>query len=787
MFFNHRFVVIARYILFVLFLIVLIVSISGIENAKLLLLFYVLFLVNEFFVYLRLNKMRPLKKVSQVDEQSIDLALFYRPRLVADRAHNAYDMIESFLSAPDISFIARKIDGEFHLGKTDLTVDEVKKRALQLVNHINGKYITHLDLFTAYMLLTEHITNLLRNADMTLEDLVNIYYWARNAYEVDAKNKPYQSEFYGDGAFDFFIYGWNAELKKYATSITSQVLSAKHPPTVIGRAKEYEELLVNLSKVEEANVLLVGDPGTGKTSLVEYFAYNAHLGRVPGNLAHWHVYELAVDRLLAGVENRGELTDRLVYLIAEISHSGNVILFIQNIENIFGAGGFDFDLSGVLYQYLEKRSIQIIGTTTQGAYKTYIAPHESTASVFSVIDFPEPDRDTALFMLFEKMGEIEKQYKLDLTYPAVKTLVALSDSYLPDRRLPGKAISVLLDIATSVTLKNKRERVITKEDVEAHITQKTHILVGEPTSDEKQLLLQLEEKMHERVISQDAAVVAIAKAMRRVRSGFARKNRPIASFLFLGPTGVGKTETAKALAQLYFGDEEAMIRLDMSEYQMQDSLPKLLGESVGGQYAEHSFVEKIRTRPFSLVLLDEFEKAHPQILNLFLQVLEDGRLTDNKGITVSFQNTIIIATSNAGSEFIRQHEQDLANIDSFKKTLLDTLLSQHTFSPELVNRFDDVVVFKPLTQENLKQIAVLLLQSAFLPLQEKHITVNFDTKLIDKMIAESYDPQFGARNIRRYIDSNISDFVSQLILNNQIDKGSTITLSVDSNGQIGVL
>ncbi|HRN96028.1 MAG TPA: ATP-dependent Clp protease ATP-binding subunit [Candidatus Levybacteria bacterium] len=784
-FFNRGIVVLLRYALFFASSLVIFLSISDLQSAKLILIGYVGFLVNELFIHIRLNKMRPRKTVDMVSLDTVEAAMFFRTQSLYDRSANGFALVNKMAHYPENVFLLHKINGNKQVPEVSLSKKDVLVKAYALVKSVKGKYISPLDIFAAYILLAENEKHMLQSGEMDEQDFVNIYYWARNAYKVDEKNAPLKLLFYGDGAFDFFIYGWSTELKKYALNITNTVLSQKHPPRVIGRSSEYEELLVALNKAGSRNVLLVGDPGTGKTSLVEYFAYNSHMGHVPGGVSHMQVYELFIDRLLAGVSERGELEDRLVTVIDEVLHAGNVILLIQNIENIFGAGGFDFDISGVLYKYLKNGGITIIGTTTQTAYKTHIASHEAIATVFTTIQFPEPDPTSALFMLFERIGDIERQYRCEITYSAVKSLIDLSSSYLTDRYLPGKAITLLESIATAHNLHGKNN-YITKEKVEEYITSQTHILLGEPTKEEKQLLLHLEDELHKRVVSQPRAVEVIASAMRRVRSGMKTEKRPIAVFLFLGPTGVGKTETAKALAEVYFGNTDHMIRLDMSEYQTQDSLGKLLGESVGSTYSEHAFTEVVSQNPFSLILLDEFEKAHPQILNLFLQVFEDGRLTDNKGRTISFQNTIIIATSNAGSEYIRQHTTQTNDHAAFTKQLLDVVMQAHIYTPELINRFDEVVVFHQLTKESLQAVAKLLLQEALAPLEDKKIFISFDESLVTKVVNDSYDEQFGARSIRRYIASTVSEFVSQQILKDTFTKGSHVTLSVDSNGSITV-
>ncbi len=307
--------------------------------------------------------------------------------------------------------------------------------------------------------------------------------------------------------------------------------------------------------------------------------------------------------------------------------------------------------------------------------------------------------------------------------------------------------------------------------------------LAKPNTDEKKVLLSLEDDMHKRVIGQDEAITAVAKSIRRLRSGFTQHKRPISVFLFLGPTGVGKTETAKALSSLYFGDEANMIRLDMSEYQTQNEVERLLGGIPGGEEIENSLPEQVRLHPFSLILLDEFEKAHPHILDIFLQVFEDGRLTDNQGKTVSFKNTIIIATSNAGSEEIREMIGAGKTSADIKNVLVEDLLKSGQFKPELLNRFDDVIIFKPLTIEEASQIAKLILAEALKSLEDDQIFVSFDDKVVDKVVKESFDQEAGARNMRRYVGSSVEDYISKLILEDKLVNGAHVTLSVDESGE----
>ena len=397
----------------------------------------------------------------------------------------------------------------------------------------------------------------------------------------------------------------------------------------------------------------------------------------------------------------------------------------------------------------------------------------------------EPSPEVALKMIFQKTEEIEDKNKVKLSYKATIAAVKYADKFDPNGALPGTAVELLNEAANSVYLSKNKDKIVLEEDILEKVEQKSHIPIGSPGAEEKMLLLNLESEMHKFIIGQDEAIRQVSEAIRRIRAGVTRE-KPI-SFLFLGPTGVGKTETAKTLARIYFGKVHQMIRLDMSEYSEGDSLKRLLGSMPGEEEMPGELIDKILDSPFSLVLLDEFEKASSNILNLFLQVLDDGRLTDNKGKTVSFTNAIIIATSNAASEFIREEVNKGTPMDKkFAQNLLEFLQTKEIFKPELLNRFDGIIVFKPLGQNEVQQVTQILLKELSEKILEQDITVSFDEKLIDKIIKEGFDEQFGARPINRYIQDNIEDLLAQKILKDEIKRGSKISISVDQNNNITI-
>jgi len=726
--------------------------------------------LHEAVIYFHINRSFPQVKVQEA-ENPLD-AVLYSQRLQLE-----YAGIENFLKDKEAKFILEKL-GVAILKPEDIEEKLLLEKAKQLAIDAKAAYISASDIFSAYLLLTEEKTKLLLQKEITANDLFEILLWSRETFKPDVK-KDVSMHFSGYGVFDFFVYGWDAQLKEYAYDVTYEALS-KRQVEINGREHEFSQMTEVLSKSSVNNVLLIGDVGVGKSSLVIKLAQKSYQD-VQFVLGHRKVYELFVDRLIAGVSTASDLEVRLGLLLSEIQHAGNVIVFIQNIENIFGGGGFGFDMSGVLFSYLKNGGIQIIGSTTPAAYKTIIQKKESIMNLFETIRLEEPDRNELFKMIASHVSFLQQEYGVHISYKAVHETIDLSSTYLPDHVLPGKAINLLQDVCSRARLEGVF--LVDKDDVLKVVQEKTHIILEKPNQDEKKVLLSLEDELHKRIIGQDEAVTAVSKSIRRLRSGFSQHKRPISVFLFLGPTGVGKTETAKALADLYFGDEKAMIRLDMSEYQTQDEVNRLLGGAVGAEELTSSFTEEVRLHPFSLVLLDEFEKAHPHILDLFLQIFEDGRLTDNQGRTVSFTNTIIIATSNAGSEQIREFVSSGKKIEEFKDPLVQFLLQNNIYKPELLNRFDDVIIFKPLEVEEAKKIASLILASSLKTLENDQIYLSFDDKVITKIVNESYDQEAGARNMRRYIGSHVEDFVSKLILEDKIIKGEHKTLSIDERNE----
>lgn len=674
---------------------------------------------------------------------------------------------------------------------TDIQTKILATSAFEVTKTFHGKYITTFDIFIAYLILTEPQEKLMFAKQLKSDDMNNLVNWIRYKYSEEENPPKKRLQFTGGGLGESLISGWTPESKKYIKNFTDTALA--HKAMIIGREVEFKNILEGLLRAENNNVLLVGNTGCGKENLVKAFAYHSFEGNIGHTLNYHRVMELMVGAFIAGTSNRNDLETRLQTLIAEISHANDIILYIPDFQNLMGATAYNLDISGALMPYLHSGNLPVIATISTGNYKTYI-DRNPIKDVFSVIEFKDPDKNTAMQMVMDKTDEIEAKSKVIISYRAIASAVELADRFFQDKALPGSAIDLLGKTANKVSLSDAlnfdhtNKKIVLEEHVVKFIEDTVHVAIGMPDQKEINVLLHLEDKLHERIIDQVGAVSAIAEAMRRARSGITTSQRPI-SFLFLGPTGVGKTETTKALADLYYGGERNMIRLDMSEYTDEIGMRRLLGAPPGEGNERGELTDKIRDMPASLVLLDEFEKAHPKIHNLFLQVLDDGRLTDNKGVTVSFRNAIIIATSNAGSEFIREEVEKGTPVDKkFHTKLLDYLQTNKIFKPELLNRFDDVITFKPLGAAEVKQVINLILGKIIQDLSKQDIKLSFDEAVIEKIATEGFDRDFGARPLRRYIQDNIEDVIAKRKLTGEIIRGKSVNIGIDgaSNIQLSI-
>lgn len=740
------------------------------------------FLIGETLYHFKVMKIKPQITVQQNNGHDISSSFTLQAIDAFFFAPSSAGVIKALLQKSSVQFILHKANIQpSELQFFDVGKENIAKKAFDIVKALDGQFVTQMDIVVAYFLLTEQQTQLLLKKNLKPEELLHILYWARFEYPQEEHPPKLHVTFWGEGFADDWVSGWTTETKKYIVDITAQVI--KERPSLLGRSQEFQELVSTLMKPAKNNALLIGDTGTGKTSLVHALALNSALGRLRGNLYHKRVYELMIGQLLAGVTGGGELETRLQTILQELTHAGNIILYISDVENIVGASTFHVDLSGALVPFLKDGKMPTIATVTPGACKQFIEPLPVFKDMFEQIRLEEPDTNESTQMLLEKANDIEETSHVTITFKAVLKAIELAQRFMQDRALPGSAVTLL----TSIVAGKPQGSVIDAADIVTKIEEKTHGAIAAPKEQEASLLLNLESKLQERIIGQEEAVGAIAQAIRRLRSGVTTQTRPI-SFLFLGPTGVGKTETAKALSDVYFGGQNKAIVLDMSEYTGVDALNRLLGAAPGEGNEKGELTEKVYEHPFSLVLLDEFEKAHPDVLNLFLQVLEEGRLTDNKGRRISFANTIIIATSNGGALYIQDQLQQGKKLDSnFQQGLLQELEREHVFKPELLNRFDAIIVFGPLTPQDIEQITLLHLQQIQHDLQqEKDITVTFDQSVAKMVAQQSFDPQFGARPLRRFIQNTIEDVIARGLLEGKIQRGASMKIGVDKEGKIGL-
>ena len=552
-------------------------------------------------------------------------------------------------------------------------------------------------------------------------------------------------------------------------------------PLLIGRENEIEDVF-RVIEGGRASVVLVGSEGVGKRSLLGGIASLMVEERVPDVLKDKRLVRISIPHLISGVSPE-VAQERLLLALEEVGRSRNIILAISDIEQITGistGGSASADLAALLVDFLSRGSTFAIATTTQRAY-TEIVERSILGRVFQKVIVNEPDEKEAIHILESKIGEIEYTQKVIFTYGAVEKSVTLADRYLHEMYLPKKSIEVAREVAQAVFQKKGEKAIVTSDDVAKIIASKTGIPIMSVHEDEKQKLLNLEQQMHGRVIGQEEAVKAVSSALRRARADVQSGKRPIASFLFLGATGVGKTELAKTLAETYFGSEQNMIRVDMSEYQDVKSIDRLIGSPGSNQGG--IFSEAVRARPFSIILLDELEKASPDILNVFLQILDDGRVTDAIGRVIDFTNTIIIATSNAGTTYIQDALAKGEILEGIKTHLMEVELRE-SYRPEFLNRFDGIIVFKPLAQEQITEIAKLMIKQVAKRLEAKGIGFEATDSAIMELAQKGYDPKFGARPLRRVVQEEVDNAIANALLEGNVKRRDTIIL--ESAGKIRI-
>lgn len=724
-------------------------------------------------------------------------------------------------------------------------VKHVLELAVEVANHMNHNYVG-----------TEHIllgllsdgggvaVGLLRNHNIRASDIVEVI--------RDILGSSGRTSHNSEDNQDSSSLG---NLADFGTDLNESAKQGKIDP-VIGRDKEISRVIQILSRRTKNNPVLIGEPGVGKTAIAEGLAQRIVNGNVPEILRNKRIISLSISSMLAGAKYRGEFEERLKKAIDEVQKHDDMIIFIDEIHTLVGAGATEgaMDAANILKPALARGEFQVIGATTLDEYKKHIEKDAALERRFQPVLVGEPSEEDALEILKGLRDRYEAFHKAKITDEALEAAVSLSSRYITDRFLPDKAIDVVDEAASKVRMKVfsaapdvkaletqladvKKEKeaavtaqefekaaemrdeekriekeindkknaakensdaklVVTDEDIASVVAQWTGIPVSKIAQEESESLLHLEEELHKRVIGQDEAVVAVSKAVRRARAGLKDPKRPIGSFLFLGPTGVGKTELARALAVALFGDETAMIRLDMSEYMEKHTVSRLVGAPPGyvGYEEGGQLTDAVRRKPYSVILLDEVEKAHADFFNILLQVLDDGRLTDSQGRTVDFRNTVIIMTSNLGANALRKSSPELGflaakksdsasdasnevNFKEAKKSVMDAV--KRHFRPEFLNRIDEMIVFHALTSNDLKQIVTILMDTVVKRLGDMGLSLEISPAAMDMLVKEGSDFSMGARPLKRAIQRLIEDPISDLILQGNAPEGATIKADVE--------
>ena len=733
-----------------------------------------------------------------------------------------------------------KVSGQTFMGMVapSREFDALMNNAEKIAGKLDDNYITTEHLLIALSEDKGQAGRILNDAGVTRETVEAAYQDLRGDTRVtDAESKT-----------EFEV------LEQYGQNLTQQARDGKLDP-VIGRSEEIRRTVQVLSRRTKNNPVLIGEPGVGKTAIVEGLAQRIVAGDVPSSLKDRELIALDLPAMLAGAKYRGEFEDRLKAVLREVKQSdGQIILFIDELHTIVGAGSTgdsSMDAGNMLKPALARGELHAIGATTLDEYRKYIEKDAALERRFQPVTVGEPSQEATLDILKGLRGKYEQHHGLHITDEALKAAVELSARYINDRFLPDKAIDLMDEAASRVQMEeeepseelmgleeklnalaadkeaaiaaqdfekaaqlrdtekdyqkqleaerdkrrksSQEHRDVTEEDIAAVVSDWTGVPVTRLTEDEGQRLLHMEDTLHKRVVGQDEAVEAVARAIRRGRVGLKDPKRPIGSFLFLGPTGVGKTELCKSLAEAMFGDESAMIRIDMSEYMERHTVSRLVGSPPG--YVGHDeggqLTEKVRRKPYSVVLFDEIEKAHEDVWNILLQILDDGRITDSQGRTVDFKNTVIVMTSNIGAKALTNagaklgtdagEKEDGADADKAYEEAKETVMGElrRTFRPEFLNRIDDIIVFRALTEQDIEEVARRMLKTVADRMESMGIHLEASDEAVKELAREGFDPQYGARPLRRAIQSKVEDAVAEKMLDGTLKTGDTAKLAVE--------
>ncbi len=712
---------------------------------------------------------KDIKVEASPADTNVPLDAILEPKLLAQIKKWPITPAESWLYASKTwegRFIINRMGVPFDLilqlltkeGKTDIWETAVKMAANARIKELDGGVVV------AAIMTSNELSNLLTELKLENSDVMSVLMWQQRVKKELVTSKPKYS--YGGIGRDW-ASGYTPTLNRFAKNISREVEYGyyRHIPQV-------HEVIVDrmASQLASTNprVALVGDVGSGKTALVYSLAERLITGNQAHGLEYFYVMELNASVILS----EGRIEETVLQLLSEAVHAHNVIIFLDDAQLFLGEGTGSVDLSQVLLPIVQQSSLKLIMAMSPHDWQALAAKNPGLVNSISKLALSAPAAEDTIRIVEDASLGIEVESKTVISYQAIKEVYRLAERYLTESSFPGKGIT-LLEAAANYS----ESGVVTPKSVQQAIEATVGTKVSAADPGEKVKLLNLEEEIHQRMINQTYAVKVVADALRRARAGVSNPNRPAGSFLFLGPTGVGKTELARALADIYFGGQDKIVRVDMSEYQQPSDIDRLLAPSAGRAGA--SLISSIRKQPFSVVLFDEIEKAHPDVLNLLLQLLDEGRLTDTGGRLASFKDAIIIATSNAAADKIREKVSSGQELSQFEEEIEEQLISSHQFKPELLNRFDDIVLFRPLTKPELRQVVDLMIADVNKTLYSQKIKVSLSNEAADKLVEEGYDPNFGARPMRRMVQRSVENVVAKKILAGNVKAGQAIELGLD--------
>lgn len=744
--------------------------------------FALLYLFFTYILWVAYNLNIPDKKISKLPSASYKIESF-RPtvRYALENLYPDYKkMVEKIFTEKSSTYLLTKCELDISDFKSKIAnsnkpgIEELENRSFAAALENKSRYVEMEHLLYSILSNTPNIGTILSMYNSDMDTVKQTAFWIVGERERMSKAYVWQEDYTkppSGGIGKGMLGRVTPNLDRVSVDITKEVRKG-NITDIVGRDEEIKKIS-EILEGDKNDILILGESGIGKSSLINGIAYDIMTGTKYKTIKNKRVISLDVPAIISGADNVGKVAEKLTTILRETEESGDIILFIDEMQSLVTGmgeeGGYDSTIFSILESYISKNRIRVIGALSLSNYRKYIEQNDSIERLFQKIEIEEPSVEDTTEILKKTALEIEKRHNLVITYPAIIKSIELSEKFMHDKVLPDKAKDVLERASSSVKNSTK---ILSSEDIEKEISEMTKVPITAIDKNEADKLLNLGTEMKKKVIGQDHAIDKIGSALQRARTGIRNENKPIAGFLFVGMTGVGKTETAKALLSSYFGDDKNLIRLDMSEYQQISSMDRIIGSDDGN--TSGSLAEKIRNNPFSLILIDEIEKAHPNILLTFLQILDEARLTDTAGNLVDFTNSILIATSNVGTRSIQKVSESGGQYKDMQESAMKEVRDK--FAPELLNRFTSIIVFNPLSKENLKTITSLMLDKVKGMTAEKDIEIHFKPELIEELIKRGYSPEWGARPLARVIEDSVESYIAVKILKKEINPGSKLIL-----------